>query len=327
MYKNDSNIPITLAVWLAAEGDYDLTFDPNVYSVTDLLKPVKSLILTRQIKAQQLPTESKDLADFAASKLGSAVHTAVEIAWLHKYKPALKALGWPDKQIDRVRINPPKDADPDNPNYIDVHIETRTARKIKDKFISGKFDFVVDGIVRDVKTTKTYTWINGSNNHKFMMQGSLYRWLNEDIIKADYMCIDYAFTDWTPLQAQANKDYPPQRLLEKKLELLPVDVTHDFVLEKLEEIADLEHRPQEEMPLCTPEELWQNPAKWAFYRKATNKTATKLYDNPADAHAANAAIGNTGVVVERKATPKYCTYCDASSICLQADAFRAEGLL
>jgi len=81
------------------------------------------------------------------------------------------------------------------------------------------------------------------------------------------------------------------------------------------------------MPLCTPEELWQDPAKWAFYRKATNKKATKLYDNPSDAYDANNAIGGTGVVVERTATPKFCTYCDASAICLQADAFRAEGLL
>ena len=326
-FKNDSNIPITLAVWLAAEGDYDLTFHPDIYSVTDLLKPIKSLILTRQIKAQQLPTESVDLADFAASKLGTAVHTAVELAWKTKAQTALSALGWPQKQIDRVRINPSMDMDPENPNYINVFIEKRTTIKVGDKFISGKFDFVVDGTVRDVKTTKTYTWINGSNNHKFMMQGSLYRWLNPDIIKSDYMCIDYAFTDWTPLQAQANKDYPPQRLLEKKLELLPIEVTNDFVLEKLAEIADLEHRPQDQMPACTPEELWQDPAKFAFYRKATNKKATKLYDTRMDADAANSAIGNTGVVVERKAIPKFCTYCDASSICLQADAFRAEGLL
>lgn len=325
MYKNDSNIPITLAVWLAAQGDYDLQFHPDVYSVTDLLKPVKSLILTRHIKAQQLVPESKDLADIAAAKLGSAVHSAVEEAWKTRHKPAMLSLGYPESVVNNVRINPhPEDMDPTNLN---VYIEQRKTVNVGDKKISGKFDFVVQGVVRDVKTTKTYTWINGSNNHKFMMQGSLYRWLNPDIITEDYMCIDYAFTDWTPLQAQANKDYPPQRLLEKKLELLPIDVTNDFVLEKLAEIADLEPRPQDEMPLCTPEELWQDPAKWAFYRKATNKKATKLYDNPADAHAANAAIGNTGVVVTRKATPKFCTYCDASSICLQADAFRAEGLL
>jgi len=323
MYRNDSDIPITLAVWLAADYGYDLKYDPMVFSATDLLRPIKSLILSREMKDNALPTETTDVSDLAPARLGTAVHTAVELAWLESHVEALIELGYPDAMIQRVRINP----EVADKKHVNIYIEQRTTKQIGEFTISGKFDFVVDGRVRDVKTTKTYNWIHGGNNHKYMMQGSIYRWLNPDIITDDFMSVDYAFTDWTPLQAQANKDYPPNRILSKDLELLPIPITEDFVEERLNLIDSLTGQPQTSMPDCTPDELWQEPPKWAFYRKATNKKATKLYDNPAEANAANSAIGNTGVVVERKATPKFCTYCDASSICLQADAFRAAGLL
>ena len=323
MYKNASNIPLTMAVWLAADHGYDLTYDPMTYSATDLLKPIKSLLLSRDIKNNTLPTEEVEIADLAPSRLGTAVHTDVERAWIDNYGEALDALGYPKQMVDRIRINP-KVADPKN---INIYIEQRTLKQVGKYGVSGKFDFVIEGRVRDIKTTKTYNWIHGGNNHKYMMQGSIYRWLNPDIITDDFMSVDYAFTDWTPLQAQANKDYPPNRILSKDLELLPISVTEDFIKERLSLIDTLTGQIQTMMPECTPDELWQMPTKYAFYRKATNKKATKLFDSRAEADAANAAIGNSGVVVDRPSTPKFCTYCDASAICLQADAFRAAGLL
>lgn len=323
MFQNASNIPLTMAVWLAADYGYDLVYDPMVYSATDLLKPIKSLLLTREIKDNTLPTETVEIADLAPARLGTAVHTDVERAWTENHQEALVALGYPDAMISRVRLNP-VNADPKN---INIYIEQRTAKQVGKYTVSGKFDFVVEGRVRDIKTTKTYNWIHGGNNHKYMMQGSIYRWLNPDIITDDFMSVDYAFTDWTPLQAQVNKDYPPSRILSKELELLPIQVTDDYVHARLDLIDALTGAPQADMPDCTPDELWQMPTKYAFYRKATNKKATKLYDSLAEANQANTDIGNTGAVVHRPSTPKFCTYCDGSSICLQADAFRAAGLL
>ena len=319
-----------MAVWLAADYGYDLKYDPMVYSATDLLKPIKSLLLSRELKNNTLPTETVEIADLAPARLGTAVHTDVERAWTENHVEALTALGYPDQMIDRIRINPPR---PDVQGHIpekmpiDIYIEQRTAKQVGKYTVSGKFDFVIEGRVRDVKTTKTYNWIHGGNNHKYMMQGSIYRWLNPDIITDNFMSVDYAFTDWAPLQAQANRDYPPSRILAKELELLPIQITDDFVHARLDLIDALTGAPQTDIPDCTPDELWQMPTKYAFYRKATNKKATKLYDSLAEANQANADIGNTGTVVHRPSTPKFCTYCDASSICLQADAFRAAGLL
>ena len=251
MYRNDSNIPLTMAVWLAADHGYDLKYDPMVYSATDLLKPIRSLILSREIKNSALPVETTDLADLAPARLGTAVHTAVELAWRESYVEALTAMGFPDTMIERVRLNP---TDPQK-EHVNIYIEQRTTKQVGEFTISGKFDFVIDGRVRDVKTTKTYNWIHGGNNHKYMMQGSIYRWLNPEIILDDFMSVDYAFTDWTPLQAQANKDYPPSRILSKQLELLPFDVTETFVIEKLLEIKHLTGKPQCDMPECTPDDL------------------------------------------------------------------------
>jgi len=312
-----------MAVWLVSDHGYDLEFDPMVYSATDMLQPIRSLVLSRQVKIQQLATESTDVSDLVPARLGTAVHTAVEVAWEGDWKGALAELGYTPAVIDRVKVNP---ANPDEAD-INIYIERRSSKQLGKFTISGKFDFVVMGRVRDIKTTKTYNWIHGGNDHKYMMQGAIYRWLNPDIITDDIMSVDFAFTDWTPLQAQVNKDYPQQRILSRDMLMETPEAIEIFLENKLAQIEQYTNVHQDTMPLCTPEELWQNPTKYAFYRKATNKKATKLYDTMAEATAANDDIGGTGAIVTRLATPTFCKYCSASSICLQADGFRQAGLL
>lgn len=327
MYTNRSNISLSMAVWLASD-DYDLKYDPKVISVTDLLQPIRSLILTRRLKQKQVKG-SVDIAELVPSRLGSAVHTAVEVAWLGNRDKAMLKLGIPQKQIDRVRLNPDIDSvDLDNPNYINIFIEQRSSMEIEGFTLSGKFDVVDQGQLEDVKTTKTYSWIKGTNNDRYRYQGSMYRMLNPTIITNDHMNVQYLFTDWSPYKAQADKDYPPKRVMAKRLRLLSIADTEEFVRTQLQTIKRYQQLPQEELPNCTPKELWQDPAKWAYYKNKNSLTrATKLFDNPADAASRNAADGAKGVIIKRDAEPTFCKYCDARPICTQAEYFVAEGLL
>ena len=49
MLKNEHNISLAVAVWLAASGDYDLVPDPKVISATTFLKPIKSIVFQLEI--------------------------------------------------------------------------------------------------------------------------------------------------------------------------------------------------------------------------------------------------------------------------------------
>jgi hypothetical protein len=320
MLTNNGNVSLTLAVWLASD-DYDLSYDPDVISATGIMKSIRSIVLSRRQYAAKKGA-SKDLLDVLASRLGTAVHTAVETAWLYKYQHAMEKLGYPQHVIDRIRINP-EEPDPKNLN---IYMEIRSSKKIEGMTISGKFDRVEEGRVKDVKTTKVYSWIKGSNNAKYALQGSIYRWLNQDIITDDHMDVEYMFTDWKGWEVSKD-DYPPLPLMTKTLPLMSIKATEEYLRGRIRQLRIAEQLPQEELPLCTPEELWQNPSRWAFWGKATNKQATKVFDTHAEALDWQAAKGGIGLIKENQDEPTFCKYCDAREACTQAEGFIASGLL
>lgn len=329
-YTNTTNIPLVLAVWLAADNGYDLVYDPHTVSATSLMKPTRSLVLGRRI-AEELQTV--DIADLVQAKLGTAVHTAVEDAWLYHRDQAMKNLGIPDHVIKKVCFNPdPKWKWDDDDDKICIYMEQRNNKEMtvdgRTWIISGKFDAVVQGEVEDVKTTKTFNYIKGTNDDKYALQGSIYRWLNPDYITGEHINILMIFTDWSPLKAQADKTYPQKRVLVRKLPLLSLEETESWVREQLMRLNHYLDKPQEELPRCTPEELWMDPPKWAFYKDKTKLArATKLFDSAAEANAYASGKGGNHLIVRRDMEPKYCRYCPAINACTQAEEYINQGIL
>lgn len=324
-FTNYDNIPLPLAVWLAANDGYDLQKSAHVVSATSLMKPTKSLLLEHAVR--ESPTEEMvvDIADLVPSRLGTAVHTAAEVAWLHSKDNALRELGYPQKIIDAIKINP---THPSEDPALDVYLEQRTSKAVGKWIVSGKFDFVMNGRVMDIKTTKTYNWIKGSNDDKYALQGSIYRWLNPEIITDDYVDIMMVFTDWTPLKAMVDKDYPKKRIIVRSLPLLSLEETERWVKTRLAELERYEDKTQADMPMCTPDELWMDPPKYAYYKNPKAAKATRVFNTPQEANAMKARDGMpNSKVVERKSEPKFCKYCGGRQICLQAEQYVADGLL
>lgn len=329
-YTNTTDIPLVLGVWLAANRGYDLKYQPDVISATTLFKPVRSIILSRRVAAEQ---QSVDIESLVQAALGTAVHTAVEDAWEADYKGAMAKLGIPDSVIKKIAMNPdPKWGWQNEDDKICIWMEQRTTKPINvdgvNWYISGKFDAVVDGAVEDVKTTKTFNWIKGSNDEKYRLQGSIYRWLNPEIITKDHVNILMIFTDWSELKAKADSKYPQKRVIVRKLPLLSLEETESYIMERLRLLNRYMDKPEGELPQCTPDELWMDPPKWAYYKNRTKLTrATKLYDTSVEANAAMAKDGNTGKVVRRDMEPKFCRYCPALPVCTQAESFIQQGIL
>lgn len=325
-FTNYHNIPLPLAVWLAADNGYDLNRSENVVSATSLMKPIKSHILQHRVAEENADVQT-DVKAFFRAKMGSAVHVAVEDTWLNsalRYM-AFRNLGYPDHVIDSIQINPTEPSD--NPEF-NFYIEQRTSRALGKWIVSGKFDFVWKGRVMDIKTTKTFNWMAGTNDEKYQLQGSIYRWLNPDIITDDYIDIMMLFTDWSPLKAQVDKQYPKSEILVRTLPLLTLAETEHWIKSRIELLEENWDKHQNDMPRCTPTELWQDKVKWAYYKNPKAQRATKLYDTAAEAHAHKTRDGVPGsVVVKREAEPKFCNYCEGRAICLQAEQYVAEGLL
>jgi len=313
---NNEDIPLPLAVWLSYDS-YDFIGGKNRISVTSLLKSTRQFVLSARVPMSE---RSHDVSDFIASRMGHAFHDSIEMAWLHGHKEALNKLGYPEKIIERIKINPdPATVGPDD---IPVYMEQRVEREIEGFVVSGKFDMVIEGQIFDVKSTSVYSVIMGSKEEDYTLQASYYRWLSPDLITSDTVHIQHIFTDWSRAASKQQKNYPPSRLMNNTYELIPLDQSENMIRTKIKEIKDNWNKPESELPFCTDKELWRSEPAYKYYAdpNKTDGRSTKNFDNLAEANQFKADKGK-GIVLTIPGKVKACNYCVAFDICKQKDLY------
>lgn len=311
MITNKEDVPLTLAVW-AVDDDYDYVNQENYISVTQLIKPIKQIIL-----GMRVTDEDTDVSDLINAALGTSIHSGIEKAWKFNYKKNLKSLGYSDELINKIKINPKKEDLKDTD--IPIYIEQRNTIKVDNFTIGGKFDMVADGILHDNKSTSVYTWIYGGRDKDYCLQGSLYKLINKDIIKEDFIRVNYIFTDWQKSAAAQNIKYPLNRLVCKDIPLLSLEETQKFVEDKVKQIKLYKDSPEEKLPRCTDEDLWRAEPKYKYYADPTKTSgrSTKNFTSFEEANEYKLAKGNKGVVIVVPGEVKRCMYCRAYNICKQ----------
>lgn len=320
LYSNVSQVPLSLAVFLATDS-YEYNNDPQTISATSLIKPIRQIVLGSRVPATDAMV---DLINMTQSRMGTAIHDGIERAWTNNYQVALKALGYPDKVINKVAINP--DATAVLEDVIPIYLEQRASKKVGNFVVSGKFDFVGEGRLEDFKTTSTYTAIHNTNDAKYILQGSIYRWLNPTLITKDEMAIQFLFTDWSKMKALGDPKYPQQRIQQRILPLKSIQETDAYINQKLNQITQYWDTPEEALPLCTDEDLWRSEPVFKYYKNPANtKRSTKNFDNKQDAYVRLSEDGNVGTVIEQPGQVTACKYCSAFSICSQKDQLIAAG--
>ena len=320
-YANVGDVPLALAVFLASDY-YDFDNTPNTISTTTLLKPLRQIILPARIPAgEAMP----NLADMMNNRMGSAIHDGIEKAWVTNHKPAMAALGLPQRVIDRVRINP-KDEELTE-DTIPIYLEQRLKRQMGKWIITGKFDFVGEGRVQDFKSTSVWTYKNQVNANKYTQQGSIYRWLNPTMIHQDEMDIHYIFTDWKGGMQKSDPSYPPKRFHRQSFPLMSLGETEQFIRTKVSLIDQHWDTEEELLPLCDDEELWRSEPVFKYYKSGdTSKSrSTKNFDTRQEAVIFMTSNGNTGAIKEVPGQVMACKYCPAFAICSQKDSLIASG--
>lgn len=323
-YTNSLNMPLSIAVYLATDH-YDHEAVGDGISATTLVKPIKQVILGKRAtgSAEGIP----DVAGQISSRIGTSIHNGIKHAWLNNHEQALRDLGYPEAIIKKVVVNPP--AGTVLTGLIPVYLEVRTSRVIDGIKISGEFDFVAEGNLEDHKSTGVYTYVKNTKEEDYIAQGSIYRWLNPDLIKGPHIAINYIFTDWSSAGAKQQPDkYPQQRLLQKKYPLWSVDETEQYVKQRVADLLRLWNAPEEMLPPCTDKDLWRSEPQYKFYAKPENANngskSTKNFDNLAAANAHMAAAGK-GVVKTVPGEVKACKFCPGFGSCKQKDALIASG--
>lgn len=319
---NNTGLSLFAQVYLAHE-----TYDREEagLSVTTLLKPVKQIILARRVPEGMA---SADVADMIASSNGTAIHDAFEAAWKSpKLVDTLTRLGYPKGVASKVRVNPSAEEVAAG-GIIPVYTEIRSAKDVLGIRVTGKFDFIGDGAVEDLKNTSVWKYLNADFDH-YILQGSMYKWLNPTLVTKDWMNLTFQFTDWNGRDRNMNpENYPPARMHTRRLQLMDVSETQKWVERKIVQLVDLEHAPEEDMPPCTDKELWRKADTYRYFAKPEKAyepgaRSTKNFTDLAEANLHVATKG--GVIVTKRGGVTGCKYCNAFLACKQKDALIAAG--
>lgn len=328
-YTNNFNLPLSLSVWLLDDGyDHSAVADPNTFSVTEIINPVRQVILGRRVRA--LPSDEQipvDIMSLYNARMGQSAHTAIEDAWTgDQLANHLVKLGISDKVAQRVKVNPkPEDISEDD--YV-IYMEQRRTIPISGTpyKLTGQYDFNFAGQLEDFKNTKTYSITMGLNDHHYIVQGSCYKYLFPDQITSQTSRISFMFSDWMASRV-GSPNYPAAAIDSKEFTLMSRFQTETFIKTRFAEIEKYFNAPETELPECTPEELWMKPDEFKYYANPTNTSrATKRFDNLADANAHLASKGK-GIVKTFKGSVGKCKYCNAFALCTQKDKYILSGQL
>ena len=325
---NVTGIDLPMAVWLL-DDNYDHVSDPDYISATGLLKPLKEIILSRE---NDKKTSTMDISMFGKSQMGSAMHDSIENAWMkpHVVKRACALLGISEAVAETIVINPSdenvkawtEDAIP----FIPVYMEQRVIKAIEGFKIGGKFDIILAGALNDYKSTGTFTYTKQSQSTKYIQQGSIYRWLNQDKVTEEIFTINYYFTDWVKYK-MTQAGYPPSQILSQQFTLMSLKETEAWITEKLRLIKQYSGRPQASIPVCTDEDLWRDLPEYKYYSKPDAKRATKVFGTNADSaytHLQNQGFGEVKII---PSVAKACNYCSAHDFCDQRKQLTESGEL
>ena len=156
-FTNKHNLPEHICAWLGFD-EYD--YQPGTISATTLIGPARAWAL-KQIHSEEL---EMDYSDMLALRYGTAIHDSLE----------------------KVGV------------YGEGDFKEKRFFAQKNGFtISGKPDALINGVIRDNKSTSVWKIIHGEFED-YIKQISIYRWLlhKNEIDAADYAYIDFFFTDW-----------------------------------------------------------------------------------------------------------------------------------
>lgn len=274
---NNFNLPSPFFSMASAD---QFPLKDKVYRVTSLLKGVRETILERRHDAEI----TKDVSEMVWLLFGTAVHNILE------------AQPESDMQIKEERLTVP----------------------FGEYMLTGKFDLydAETETVTDYKTASVWKIMFGEFSD-WRRQLLIYCWMLQKIgFKATKGRIVAFLKDHNKRDAKYKPDYPKRPVQTVEFTFTEKDFAEceSWLAERFALIAKAEQLPDDELPICTPEERFNSGDKFAVMSKG-KKRALRVLDTMEDAELWQ--MNNGGDYIEhRKGEDKKCAdYCAACEFC------------
>lgn len=265
------------------------------YSATGLINPVRVVALGKRYGH----LAKRSLKGQAASLIGTAVHEMMER--LLRQANVIN----PDYLLERGLVHPFWIGDNDF------------------RLVSGRFDILHDEKdIYDIKTTKCWHLVFDPDMVDWHQQQNIYAFLLKMRgVTVETLNIVAFYLDWIESKTLRDKKYPQSPVVEYQLELWTPQEQEDFIMHRLQMHVEAESTPDEELPVCTQEERWEEPPVFAIMKGPNAKRAAKLIKNGTFEDALKAArgmggLGNESFIEIRYENRKRCLkYCDVNEYC------------
>ena len=283
---NNAKLPMPFV--RMAEDNYIST--PKRYSVTTLLKPVREILLKRRYEQEY----EQDCSDMVWLLFGKAVHGILE------------QYGTGESEF----------------------VEERLDYKLENGYtVSGVIDFydIDKGEVVDYKTASVWKVLY-KDYSDWKKQGLMYAWLLKQYSLPCEKVVFYAILkDWSKTKAQFTADYPksPVEMVEFYVTDKEIEETYIFILSNIYELIEYEEKSDEELPLCSMEERWNDGDKFAVMKNG-RKTALRVFDNVEEAETYKDEKGGDFIETRKGVDKKCIDYCLCCTKCAYWQSLQGE---
>jgi len=193
----------------------------------------------------------------------------------------------------------------------DTMVEQRLFAEVNDWTLSGQFDRLHLGekTLSDYKVTTTY---KAKGDENWTRQLNVLRWLaHENGLIVDKLEIVAIFRDFRRSEAERNADYPQQAVKVIDIPVWPLEITYEYIKERMFLHQVAQARTHGELPLCTDTERWYSGDKWALMKPGGKRALRVLDEKP--------AVVQDGLILEhRPGRYRRCEqYCEVAAWCSQ----------
>lgn len=256
------------------------------YSVTTILNPIREILLKRRY----YDDIEQDVSDMVWLLFGSAVHKIIE--------------------------------ESDKTGFAEYELEWPI---IEDYKLTGICDLYNEELysVEDHKTASVYKIIK-QDFEDWRKQGLMYAWMLRKIghhvsklrfhaLMKDWSARDYRQSQYT------GKFYPEHPIWTWEYEISESDMIYieEFIRNKFDEIIKYESVSDDDLPICSAEDRWNDGDKYAVYKRAGDKRAIGVFDSEEEAHRCiSEKCSGMGQIEVRKGEDKRCKdYCLVCKFC------------
>lgn len=262
-------------------GDEFHEVKPDTYHVTELLQPLRMIVLTRRHQHELI----QDASDMFNVVLGKAFHSLME-------------------KVEKKDKN--------------FKVEVKLSARFKGVKIVGRLDRMkADGSeIYDYKTCSRVK-IGAKDFSDWKLQGLLYAWL---LHKKGLTCKKVNFIafmkDWRKARPIEQNTIPPVYVYSFNVTEDDIKYIENWLEIKINALKKLKNVADDKLPICSDEEKWKGLTTWAIINPDTGK-AYKVVNTRAEAELRLEQLNRKGYYIEeRTGESKRClNYCLVCPFC------------